>query len=120
MRETYLLEMGWEKGVHQRQSSYKFPAAWGFRNWSRRSPMLSKCVNPACNASFRYLHEGKVFRLEREHSDDVHSHGFEYFWLCVTCANLLTVVVEQQVVTVRPLHLKLPPDASPLVAVETR
>jgi len=82
--------------------------------------MLSKCANSACNASFRYLHEGKVFRLEREHSDDVHSHSFEYFWLCVTCANLLTVVVEQQVVTVRPLHLKLPADASPLVAVETR
>lgn len=82
--------------------------------------MLSKCVNPACSASFRYLHEGKVFRLEREHSDEVRSHSFEYFWLCAACANVLTVVVEQQVVAVRPLHLKLPPDASPLVAVETR
>lgn len=82
--------------------------------------MLSKCANPACTASFRYLHEGKVFRLEREHSDDAQSHSFEYFWLCALCANLFTVVFEQQVVTVRPLHLKLPPDALPLAPVATR
>ena len=82
--------------------------------------MLSKCVNPACTASFRYLHEGKVFRLERNHNDDAHSRSFEYFWLCAVCANLFTVVFEQEMVTVRPLHLKLPSSALPLTPVETR
>jgi hypothetical protein len=108
------------KGVHRKGSSYKIPRYTGISQLEQEVGMLSKCVNPACSARFRYLHEGKVFRLEREHSDDVHSHSFEYFWLCVTCANLLTVVVEQGVVTVRPLHLKLPADASPLVPVEIR
>jgi len=26
--------------------------------------MLSKCANPGCSASFLYLHQGKLFRLE--------------------------------------------------------
>jgi hypothetical protein len=26
--------------------------------------MLSKCANPGCPASFIYLHEGKLFRLD--------------------------------------------------------
>ena len=26
--------------------------------------MLSKCANPGCPASFLYLHEGKLFRLD--------------------------------------------------------
>jgi len=85
--------------------------------------MLSKCVNPACAANFRYLHEGKVFRLERNaHADnsDIHSHNFEYFWLCSNCANFFIVVFEQQSVRVRPLHLELPPSSVQLVSVETR
>src|SRR5947209_19080489 len=28
--------------------------------------MLSKCANPACSAQFRYLHDGKVFRVDLE------------------------------------------------------
>jgi len=28
--------------------------------------MISKCANPACSARFLYLHEGKLFRFERE------------------------------------------------------
>ena len=86
--------------------------------------MLSKCVNPACSASFRYLHEGKVFRLEREplHSDDTanQSHNFEYFWLCPVCSSFLTVVYEDPVVKVQPLHLLLPPNSVRLTTVETR
>jgi hypothetical protein len=26
--------------------------------------MLSKCANPKCSAAFRYLHDGKLFRME--------------------------------------------------------
>jgi hypothetical protein len=85
--------------------------------------MLSKCANPACVASFRYLHEGKVFRLEKymlAGNLDASSRSFEYFWLCASCANSFTVVVEEQSVRVKPLHLKLPPSSLPLATVETR
>jgi hypothetical protein len=86
--------------------------------------MLSKCVNPACSTSFRYLHEGRVFRLERDplRSDDStnHAHGFEYFWLCPVCSSFLTVVYEDPVVKVQPLHHLLPPNSVRLITVETR
>ena len=86
--------------------------------------MLSKCVNPACSTSFRYLHEGKVFRLERDHlrSDDatIPAHKFEYFWLCPVCSSFLTVVYEEPIVKVQPLHLLLPPNSVRLTTVETR
>ena len=83
--------------------------------------MLSKCVNPACTTSFRYLHEGKVFRLEHlADATDGRAHNFEYFWLCSACANFLTVVFEQQTVKVRPLHLELPSTSTPLTTIETR
>ncbi len=86
--------------------------------------MLSKCVNPACSTIFRYLHEGKVFRLERGSLQVAdtgnHAHGFEYFWLCPVCSSFLTVVCEEQVVKVQPLHLLLPPNSVRLTTVETR
>lgn len=28
--------------------------------------MLSKCANPACEAKLRYLHQGKIFRIDTE------------------------------------------------------
>ena len=28
--------------------------------------MLSKCANPACDAKFHYLHEGKIYRIDTE------------------------------------------------------
>ena len=75
--------------------------------------MLSKCANPACASVFRYLHEGKVFRLERRHDDDpeVHARDFEYFWLCSSCTEFLTVEYEKGGLQVRPLHV--PFTASP-------
>ena len=85
--------------------------------------MLSKCVNPVCPATFRYLHEGKVFRLDRAdlRSDNpkIHARNFEYFWLCAKCASFLTVVFEQHSVNVRPLHLALPASSLPLAIVDT-
>jgi len=86
--------------------------------------MLSKCANPACSTSFRYLHEGKVFRLERDPArpDGTKNaaHHFEYFWLCPVCAAFLTVVYENAVVRVQPLHQLLPPNSVRLTMVETR
>ena len=51
--------------------------------------MLSKCLNPACNETFRYLSEGRIFNLELttyEQPDRVPSHRVERYWLCRKCA----------------------------------
>ena len=73
--------------------------------------MLSKCVNYACSARFLYLHEGKLFKLETPLSPHEALRGTnrraEHFWLCERCAKVLTVVVENGIVTTRPLHLLL-------------
>jgi len=66
--------------------------------------MISKCANPACSARFLYMHEGKLFRFEREAKEDTefllgfdttlrkHSRGVEFYWLCTTCAANMTLV----------------------------
>jgi hypothetical protein len=73
--------------------------------------VLSKCANPACLARFHYLHEGRIFNIE---TGAVSSDGngsparrIEHFWLCERCAQTLTVVLENGVVTTRPLHPEL-------------
>jgi hypothetical protein len=75
--------------------------------------MLSKCANPSCNRHFLYLHEGKLFRVERELNGD-NGPGFdtetpirrvrqlEFFWLCSECAFSLTVRKEGKNVRVGP------------------
>ena len=80
--------------------------------------MLSKCANPGCSASFLYLHQGKLFRLETNGNGDdadvdvADPHGknssrrLEYFWLCDDCSSLMTVSFKKGVgVTVRPLFM---------------
>jgi len=49
--------------------------------------MLGKCSNPSCSAPFRYLRNGKLFRLEAD--PRVHTskpNKLEYFWLCDHCS----------------------------------
>lgn len=76
--------------------------------------MLSKCANPQCTASFRYLHDGKLFRMEVP-------AGFpavdkppqvakkppqrtEFFWLCEKCSTQMTLVYNKELgITTRPL-----------------
>ncbi len=64
--------------------------------------MLSKCANPSCSASFRYLHEGRLFRIARSangHNGNGHAdvgepkppQHLEYFWLCDSCASQMTM-----------------------------
>jgi len=60
--------------------------------------MLSKCSNPDCSAHFLYLNRGKLFRFVRRNaaypepdSYQRSSPGFEFFWLCETCAGELTL-----------------------------
>ena len=78
--------------------------------------MLSKCINPACFAPFRYLHEGRVFQMETSApatgSDKKPCHKIEFFWLCEKCARSLKVVADHGVVVTRPLYPEIPVRAS--------
>lgn len=75
--------------------------------------MVSKCANPGCSASFRYLHSGQLFRIEKpakNTSPAVEEDGMrkplrrlEFFWLCDSCAGRMTLTFDGSVgVSVRP------------------
>ena len=69
--------------------------------------MLSRCLNPACKASFRYLYEGRVFTVERlvTSPDGLNTERMiEHYWLCGPCCQSLKVVVENGVPTAVPIH----------------
>jgi hypothetical protein len=72
--------------------------------------VLSKCANPACSARFHYLHEGRIFNLETgiasPESNGAPIRKIEHFWLCERCVQTLEVVLENGVVTTRPLRLE--------------
>jgi hypothetical protein len=61
--------------------------------------MVSKCANPKCQERFRYLHEGKLFRLDvngvvAEHQTPEAGktlRRLEFFWLCDSCAGRMTL-----------------------------
>ena len=54
--------------------------------------MLVKCTNPSCSASFRYLRDGRLFRLERDPALwSSKSNQVEYFWLCHRCSSDMTL-----------------------------
>jgi hypothetical protein len=62
--------------------------------------MLSKCANPGCPATFLYMHQGKLFRLDSSieilaripvHEVTRPSRRVEFFWLCNQCATELTL-----------------------------
>ena len=59
--------------------------------------MVSRCANPDCSNSFRYLHVGKLFRFDAWHRSGDGSQrsprkGMELFWLCEDCVRDLTIV----------------------------
>jgi hypothetical protein len=78
--------------------------------------MLSKCANPACNASFRYFGEGRLFQFELDRPESAGPHllgekkparKVEYFWLCAHCAATLTLSFEPRCkIAVVPLRQK--------------
>jgi hypothetical protein len=54
--------------------------------------MLVKCANSSCSASFRYLRDGRLFRLEGDPTHwSVKSSRVEYFWLCNRCSSEMTL-----------------------------
>jgi hypothetical protein len=66
--------------------------------------MLHKCANPACTSLFRRLSLGKLFVLETENGDapiasrsrrDRSLRHVERYWLCDSCACLLTLTYER-------------------------
>lgn len=66
--------------------------------------MLAKCANSSCSKPFRYLHEGKLFRLEAGEPNKQGSwRGSEWFWLCDQCAAKVTLRVEVGKVVATPL-----------------
>ena len=68
--------------------------------------MVSKCANPACSAPFRYLHEGRIFTVRSDtpsHRSDGADPNVERYWLCSTCSNNLTLVLQNGRVTLRAL-----------------
>ena len=84
-----------------------------FRNLSRRDcphhngtrkldgpAMVTKCSNPSCSASFRFLHCGKLFHFEKrpQLTDDVAArtpaNSAEMYWLCDVCAAEFTLAAD--------------------------
>jgi hypothetical protein len=82
--------------------------------------MLSKCLNPSCSATFQYLNQGRLFRIDfseaarKQHSGSRQkpravrskSSPLEHFWLCKECAQSMTVALdadgEVRVITLNP------------------
>jgi len=69
--------------------------------------VLSKCAHPACFAQFRYLRQGKVFKVHRSAADRSSEHRIEYFWLCENCSLAFKVVLRDGAVMTVPLYLQL-------------
>ncbi len=79
--------------------------------------MVSKCANPACAERFLYMHQGKLFRFERDADDNAdltlgfdptvrkHSVAVQFYWLCENCAASMTLIHCKGVgVTMHPRH----------------
>jgi hypothetical protein len=77
--------------------------------------MISTCLNPGCNARFRYLSEGRIFTVERFVTSP---DGFnrermiEHYWLCGSCSASMKVVVENGVASAVPTHHEYMPGSS--------
>jgi hypothetical protein len=76
--------------------------------------MVSKCANPACPATFRYLHDGVLFYVTVEAAGRREDGGggipkHERFWLCGECLRKLTVIADPTGILVVPLQPGLVP-----------
>lgn len=71
--------------------------------------MVSKCANPECPASFRYFHQGKLYRIETDAGADRRRvtlgaenkepgvlRRLEFYWLCDTCSQAFTLVYDRK------------------------
>jgi hypothetical protein len=65
--------------------------------------MLSKCANPSCPTTFRYLHEGKLYVIAPRQVVPRHNTTcsrrpaqLEYVWLCSSCSLYLTIQTDEE------------------------
>ena len=65
--------------------------------------MLSKCANPTCPTTFRYLHEGRLYVIAPEETVAGYkprlsgkSRQLEYAWLCSSCSLYLTIQIGEE------------------------
>jgi hypothetical protein len=59
--------------------------------------MIAKCSNPPCSASFRYLEEGLIFRLETDPTQRSSNPMMpEYYWLCRSCSAAMTLHISKE------------------------
>jgi hypothetical protein len=77
--------------------------------------MLSRCANPTCPTTFRYLHEGRLYVIAPGESLAGHkprcsskSGQLECPWLCSSCSLYLTIQIDEELGTrvVRKLEAK--------------
>lgn len=66
--------------------------------------MLSKCANPSCSTTFRYLREGKLFHVAAGSATSEQGVTHEPFWLCGDCSGKMTVVSGPAGVLIAPLQ----------------
>lgn len=84
--------------------------------------MLSKCANPECSEMFRYLRQGKVFRLAPSPAVQAAATALgcqlnERFWLCGRCSQEMTVIWNGTRASIAPLpksEMDIPPLQIPL------
>ena len=78
--------------------------------------MLSKCANPTCSNTFRYLYEGKLYLIDG--GSAAKRSGFsrrasearqpEYAWLCSSCCRCMAILIDEDFqVTVVEKHYLL-------------
>lgn len=67
--------------------------------------MLAKCMNSNCPATFQYLHQGRLFRIDFNEEEKKNAlsgrktvapirgraNPIEHFWLCESCAATMTI-----------------------------
>jgi hypothetical protein len=57
--------------------------------------MVGQCLNPLCAATFHRLRGGKLFLVNsrdyRGGRTSIRHRGTEYFWLCDSCAQSMTL-----------------------------
>lgn len=67
--------------------------------------MVGKCANPECAATFRYLHEGRLFQVDMRRVSGGHEgicefcghpHHVRHFWLCNACARTMTLTCTEE------------------------
>ena len=81
--------------------------------------MLSKCANPECSAMFRYLRQGKIFRLTPSPAVQAAARALGYqlterFWLCDLCSQEMTIIWDGTRATIVPLPKRAEVEIPPL------